>query len=433
MDFKELTRTDNEKTGTIALSITISKETVKNELEEFYSVVAVQSNKDSGVSWNEIDQAAMQMIPPEHYREIRRDFVVNRISSEALDSLDINPALTPSIHVLEYPSAEEDFFFGMSVVERPTLTLSSYEPVEIETEDIKLTDDLIEDRISMLLETRADFERVEDRPVVFDDCISVDIATVRDGKTVPHLTGKKMIFELADGSMPDEFVRQIVGTQVGETKTISYSVKKARAITDDAVDEYTATVTVIEQLKKTTPALTDDWINATMEQVSSVAEFRSAVAEELAAEVEATNRDTHARLANIELEKRLQGNIPDAFYQASHKGLMNKLKRGLTEKGQTLENYYEQNSMNEEELSVHMFIKSGENLRQGFALEALFDGRNMKITDRDLKYACDQAFGKDSYDSSTLRQSGRFRLVENSAKRMVALNWLTDTVVLKHQ
>ena len=110
---------------------------------------------------------------------------------------------------------------------------------------------------------------------------------------------------------------------------------------------------------------------------------------------------------------------------------MSKLERELSEKGQTLDDYYEQEHMNEEELSVQMLIKSGENLRQGFALEALFDGRGMHVTEEDLKCAFQQAFGSGAFDKGELEKTGKLRIVERAAKRMVALNWLADTAVVR--
>lgn len=431
MDFKEIVRTDSIETGAIQLSITVSKETLRIVLKDFYETAAKYCGKEPDAPWDEIDDAAEQAMAPGQYREMRRDYAVSIIVGEALSSLGITPELTPSIHALGYPDIHDDYSFELSVVEKPVLTLSSCEPVEIHTEDISVSNELIDNRISLLLESRVHYKRVEDHAVAPGDCIRVDIATMSEGKTVPHLTGKMMVLELADGSMPDGFVDQLVGVCVGETRTVDYSVKRPRAIADDDVDVYTATVTVIEQLRKDVPLLTEDWVGANIGQVSSVDEFRSGVAQGLAVEVAAVNRDTHARLANIALEKRLQGAIPDAFYQASRNGLMDKLERELAEKGQTLDNYYEQERMNEEELSVQMLIRSAENLRQGFALEALFEGREMEISDTDLERACEQAFGRDSYDLNELRQSGKHRLVESAAKRIVALKWLVDTAIVK--
>ena len=431
MDFKDITRSDNKETGAIVLSITVSKGTVEDELADFYSVVAAHKKMEPTAPWNEIDDAAMQTTPPEHYRELRKDFIINRLVAEALTSLEIKPVLTPNIHVTDYPSFEKDFSFEVSLVEKPILTLTSYEPVEIETEDIEVTKDLVDGRIEMLLESHAAYEVLEDHPVFLGDCISVDIVTICNGKTVPHLTGKRMIFELDDGSMPDDFVRQLTDVQVGEIKTIDYSVKRSRAITNNDVDRYTSTIAVLQQLKKKVPLLTDEWVKANIEQASSVDELCEGVEQKLIVEVASVNRDTHARLANNALAKRLQGKIPDILYQAARNGLMDKLERELAEKGQTLDDYYEQHHMNEEELSVQMLIQSVENLRQGFALEALFDGRGMEVTDADIKFAFVQAFGEESYDMDSLKKSGKFRLVEDSAKRIVALNWLAETAKIK--
>lgn len=431
MEFEELTRTDNKETGSIKIEIALSLETVSSILSEFYEVVGAHKGAAEGASWDEIDQAALATMPEESYRELRRDFVINFASGEALKALGITPELTPKVHVLEYPDSNETFYFDIAVVERPRVTLTSYDPVEIETEDAILSDELIDMRIASLLERHTDYEPAKPHPVMYGDCVKVDIATMRNGKTVPRLTGKNMIFELADGSMPDSFVKMLIGASIGETKTFDYTVKKDRAISDNDVDVYTATVTIVSQLSKCVPVLTDEWVNENIEAASTVAEFRRGVEKMIEAEIVHVNRDTHARLANIELAKRLEGKIPDELFQASRDGLMRRLERELSEKGQSIDDYYEENEMDEEELSVQMLIKSGENLRQGFALEALFDGRTMVLADDDLLYAYEQMFGKRDCSVPELRASEKYPVVERSAKRMVALNWLADTAIVK--
>lgn len=431
MDFKKLDRMNNEATGAIDLSVEVDALVVRQVLAEFYDVVATHCGVAADAPWTEVDEAAVHRLSSDGYREMRRDFVVNRVVGEALKAQSIEPALTPNIRVTTYPDAAEDFAFAVSVVERPKLLLSSVDPVEIETDDIEVTDEMVDARIAAFLESRADYLPIDDHPVVFGDCVRVDSATLCNGKTEPRLTGKKMVLELADGSMPDAFVKQLMGMSVGETKSIEYAVRRPRALTDDDVDTYLATVTVLGQLRKEVPELTDEWVDTHIEKAGSVAEFRAGVRQGLEVEVAQVNRDAHARLANIELEKRLQGTIPDAFYAASSEGLKRALERELAEKGQTIDDYYEQERMNEEELSVQLLIKSGENLRQGFALEALFDGRGMQLAETDLQYACTEAFGVGSYDPEALKRTGKFHLVESSAKRMVALNWLADTAIVK--
>lgn len=431
MEFLDVARRDNGETGAVEISAKVSSAAVKDQLSDFYEVVAPHQGLKADASWDDVDAAAMQSMGADRYRELRRDFVVNRLVSEALATCGVVPALTPRIHAVDYPEPYADYSFEVSIVERPRLVLTSCEPVEIETDDAEVTDALIDARIAEFLEAHAEYSVDVPRPVAYGDCVRVDMATLREGKTVPRLTGKSMILELAKGAMPESFVEGFVGTKVGETRVVDYAVRRPQALAADDVDGYTATVTVVEQLKKAVPKLTDEWVDENVESASSVADLRKGVARGLEVEVAQFNRDTHARLANIELAKRLQGIIPEEFYQVSRTALANKLERELSEKGQTLDDYLEQEHMNEEELSMQTFIQSAENLRQGFALEALFDGRGMSLSDEDLEYACEQAFGKETYDRALLERTGRFSLVESSAKRMVALNWLADTAVVR--
>lgn len=431
MEFKELTRTENPATGALEISLSVGADVVREQLAEFYEVVAPHHGLGLDVPWDEVDAVAGEKTGQESYREVRRDFVVNRVASAALHELGITPALTPRIHVLDYPEADAGFSFELSVVERPALALSSYEPVEVDPYEERVTDEMVASRIAGLLESRAAYEEAEPHPVRLGDCIAVNIMTVSEGKAVPHLTGSKMYFELEPGAMPDEFVNGVVGMAVGATKVIDYCVPRAHGMSDDDVDEFSATVTVLSQQVKKVPKLTDEWVDANVEKASSVEELFAGVRESMEAEMSILNRDTLARLANIELEKRLTGKIPDEFYQASSAGLRAKLERELAEKGQTIDDYLEAERMNEEELSVQMLIKSGENLRQGFALEALFDGRGMQLAESDLRFSCEQAFGPGSFDEPELRRTGRYALVESAAKRMRALNWLADTATVR--
>lgn len=431
MDFKKLERADDEATGAVEVAVVLDAAEVHRQLAEFYGAAGAACKLPSDAQWDDVDAAAARTMPPEDYREVRRDFVVNRAAGEALAALGIEPALTPRVRATAYPDAGEDFAFELSAVEKPALSLSSADPVEIEAEDVRVTGELVDARIAELMEARAEFLPADPHPVVLGDVVSVDVATFLEGRPVPRLTGKSMVLELADGSMPESFVERLVGMDVGQTRTFDYEVPRPRALGDGDVECYTATVTVLGQLRKEVPALTDAWVAESIEGASTAAEFRAAVARGLEAEATLFNRDAHARLANIELEKRLQGVIPDAFYQASRDGLRRSLERELAGKGQTIDDYYEQERMNEEELSVQLLIKSGENLRQGFALEALFDARGMELAEDDLRLACEEAFGAGSYDPETLERTGRRRVVEDAAKRIAALNWLADTAVVK--
>ena len=165
MEFEALERTGDEATGAAELDVVVGAEDVRRLLAEFYEVVAIHHGLAGDAPWEDVDAAAEKALSAEGYREIRRDYVVNRAAGAALERCGLVPALTPDVHVLTYPEAGSAFGFSLSVVERPRLALSSYGPVEVEMERMEVTDGLVDARIADFLEAHAAFDEAPPRPV----------------------------------------------------------------------------------------------------------------------------------------------------------------------------------------------------------------------------------------------------------------------------
>lgn len=430
MEFKKLENRVNSK-GSIEVEIELAPECVHELLVDFYSTIATYKGLAANSSFDEIEEAAKGAFPPDYFREVKRDFVVNRAVGEALERLEIKPALTPKIHALEYPADGEGYGFGVSVVERPALSLSSYEPVEIEADLVVVDDEMVKDKVSQILDGFADFVEAEARPVRRGDYLEVDIATQVNGGLSGELSGSHTIYCVTEGKMPTAFVDGMVGMTPGETKVISYDLPRLRGISEDDVDHYVVTVTVHGQRAKVEPELDDAFVRRNFPKVSTVEEFLSELRKDLEYDAMVFNKDTIVHLGNSVLEKRLEGYIPDEFYQASYTSQMNKLQHDLKKQGKTLQDYYDENEVNEEELSVQMLVKAGENLRQGFALEALFDGLDMRFEQGDLEEAGKRLLGLETVSEDSLKRLGKLHLVESAAKRMRSIAWLANTAVVR--
>ncbi len=260
------------------------------------------------------------------------------------------------------------------------------------------------------------------------DVIRVNIMTTKDGQKVPRLTGNKMLLDVDPDAMPMGFIQGLIGMNVGESKVITYEVKRDRGISDDDKDSYIAEVTIMIQQKKIEVDLTDEWVAEHYPNVGTVDAFFDEARKDLENEARAENQDTIAHLANVEIEKRLQGAIPDAFYSAASSNHFNKIEDELKQKGQTIDDYLESEQMNEEELSIRILAKCGEGLRQAFALEALFDGKGWELTEEDRKDAYVKLFGNSKpYDEGVLNRTGKLHLVDQAAKRVKAITWLVQT------
>ncbi len=426
MEFVKLERKPVDEKGAIAIEAEAAKQSVGELLEEFRQTIVQAKNLEADATWEDVDAAGSQAMGVEAFRELKRDFVVNHLVAEAMRQLEIHAALTPKIHVLEYPDASSDYRVDLSVVEQPQLRLSSYEPVTVHADMIEVTDMAVATRVADVLDRYATYEDADPKPIAMGDVVLVDVDTQQDDQLVGKLSGKHRVLAMDQDAMPKPFLEGIVGMEVGETRKVEFAVPRPRGISEEDVDRYISTVTMIAQQRKIEVELTDEWVRAHYPSVENVEAFFEEARKDVAFDIDNLNRDRVAHLANVELEKRLLGSIPDEFYQASYRNLMDKFERDLAKQGKTLDDYYEEEKTNEQELSVKMLIQSGESLKQGFALEALFDGRSMELTDEEISDAAARFFG-DRDDVETLERKGRLKLVQSMAKRSKAMAWLVET------
>lgn len=431
MKFDKLERVVGEG-GTIEISLTASADAVHDTLADLYGTISHYKHLGNDATFEEVEAAAEPSFPPDYFKEMRRDFVVSTVSSEAFKELGVVPALTPKIHAVDYPADGEPYSFELSIVERPAFALSSYEPVVIDLAPVVVTNEMVHDKLEEILDGHAKYEQVGSRPIERGDYVLLDVVTQKNDKIENRLSCTKTILHVDDEAMPSKFIDGIVGMSPGDTKVIKYEMPRPRGISANDVDRYIATVTVHSLQREIRPVFDDEFVLEYYPQVRNTYRFLEELRRDLEYDALVANKDSIAHLANTVIEKRLIGEVPDAFYQASFERQMNKLQKDLKKQGMSLDDYCEENQTNENELSMKMLIKSGENLRQAFALETLFDGRNMTFDPGDLEDAYKRVFGKSDYDEDDLKSSGKFGLVESAAKRVKALNWLVDTAVINN-
>ena len=429
----EFTKLESDKTtsGAIEVLATLAGSSVTELLGEFYETIGSYLRMPPTATHEEIDKEAHKELPEEYYRELRRDFVTNHITAEVIKQLGLKPLLTPQIHILTYPEADQDYAVELAIYERPEVSLSSYEPVEVEYDLDEASVDVLGANVAAIMDQYTTYEEIEPHMVHMGDIVRLDVTTMKNNELDTRFSGMAYVLETDSRTMPKPFVDGILGMKVGEEKKIEFTMPRPRGISKSDVDRYISNVKVLAQLKKNEVELTDEWVAENYDQISTAEEFLEEARKGVEYEVKKKNRETIAHLANVVIEKRLQGDIPDAFYQSSYRQQMNKLERELKQQGKTFDDYYQENEMNEQELSMHLLVKSGENLRQAFALEELFDGRDdLVLTDDDLKNAHLQLFKQPLEDVADLEKNGKSAVVEAAAKRIIALSWLVDTATV---
>ena len=148
--------------------------------------------------------------------------------------------------------------------------------------------------------------------------------------------------------------------------------------------------------------------------------------------IEETNAQTFLnqkrQAASIELAKRLEGSIPDEILRSMFMELLEGLKTQLKSQGTPFANFLEEHG-GEENVNMLLMWQARESLRQGYALDALFRHRKMKITEADVdSTACAIANLADPIKArENARAMGKMYAVKEAAQRFKATDWLVET------
>ena len=136
-----------------------------------------------------------------------------------LNELDIVPVKEGDYQEIDLCVDGTDYTYVVEFTLRPTPELSSYDAVEIEMPPAEVTEAEIDQQVDMLMGYHATFEDVE-RGVEAADYVTVDIKNVANAEA---LAGEGRMIAMGSGNLPKEFDEGLMGMNVDETKTISWT------------------------------------------------------------------------------------------------------------------------------------------------------------------------------------------------------------------
>ena len=147
------------------------------------------------------------------------DSLVPAAYSEALESEDIDPIDQPDLEILE----TEPVRFKATVPVRPTVTLGDYQAIRIAPEPVTVTDEMVEEQMTLIQRRFATLVPVE-RGAQWDDILTADIVGTVDGN--PFVQDEDAEFQLREGErllLPD-LAEEFLGMEAEAEKELEMTI-----------------------------------------------------------------------------------------------------------------------------------------------------------------------------------------------------------------
>ena len=175
------------------------------------------------------------------------------------------------------------------------------------------------------------------------------------------------------------------------------------------------------------PEVTDEWVADNMSPmgIATVAELRDRF--RATSEEELENRYAQAKMAAAmdEYAKRFEGEISEKMIEVMTQELYETFLAQLSQEGITLDAFFAQQHLTEEEVRANLATQAKMQLLQGFILDAIFRHEALKLEPGDMIAAMRNiAPGREEEAFEAMQKSGRSTLLKEGASRMKAAGWI---------
>ncbi len=363
--------------------------------------------------------------------QIIKGYVLSRFVPYVVDNLDDEIITEPKFFCKNEPVAGKDFELVVLVMLKPKFELTSYEPVDVTIPRMEVSDEELEEEIKNFAANNAEFEVVKDDSVtelMQGDYARFDTFVLLNGKKVKKLTNDNVMIQASYGTMPKEFIDNIVGMQKGEVREFSFSVEADDQ--DGKYDpvKYDARVKLNHFMRRTVPELTQEWFKRKYPYFKNLDEFKNKLREKVQSKYDEKLDTVKSLAVDYAILDRFSGEIPDEVFEFVMGNMTQNFNENLNKMGVSREQFFEEQNTTQEEYSANMMLEARRALRQGFALDSIYRNLNMELTDEDINNTLKQiAPGNEDRLFEEMKESGRTYVILEEARRNKAHQWLIDT------
>ena len=176
-----------------------------------------------------------------------------RFFAEAAEAENVRAIGQPEVDVTAVPLEDgQDLEFTVETDVRPEIELPDLEGIAVEVDEVKASDEDVEERLTALRERFGSLVGVE-RAVEDGDFVSLDLSAVIDGEEIDSVTG--VSYEVGSKNMLEGMDEALLGMSAGETRSFTAPLAGG----DHEGDDADCTVTVQSVKVRELPALDDEF------------------------------------------------------------------------------------------------------------------------------------------------------------------------------
>ena len=339
----------------------------------------------------------------------------------AVKEYDLHPVDRPDISLDEI-GAGQDLRFHLEVYVRPDVKLGEYKGLTVEAEQQKLTDEMVDARISQDQDKASRTVDVEDRPVQEGDTVNLDYAGTVDGVAFAGGTAQGQTLKIGSHQFIEGFEEQMVGMNIGEEKDLNvrfpdeYHAEELKG--KDAV--FHVKVNGIQVTEK--PELDDDFA-ADISEFNTFAEYKDSIVRELTKQIDKSNEIAAENALVEKATENAEMDVPQAMIADQAEYMVREMAMRMSYQGLKMEDYLKYTGQTMDGIKAMYMPEAEKRVKTELVIDAIRKAENIEPAESDIEKAIADQAERSGQDLESFRKNltdeQKDYLKDNAAIQMV--------------
>ena len=358
--------------------------------------------------------------------------LVDEAYRDVFSKLEEKPLATsePSLEDLGEVELDKDFVFKITYETFPEIKFGEYKNVEVEKEEIEVSDKDVADEVSKYL---AEFSTIETKEgeLVEGDIACVEYKVFEDGKEVE--SKDKEYVHIGKEYDKYKLSKDLLGVKNGEEKEITKTFDKDALPSVIAGKTFTIKAKVSEIKYEKKPELTDDLAKQIDKNVATAEEFKNKLKENMTSYAnDLTKQKMYQKIMDKVLES-FEGVIPASMLKAELKSYFDDiLQRVGGDEKRALAMLKLEGFDSKEAYLDSMKDKAERSIKELLVMHNIVKKENFEVSEDDMKKFFDsfaKMYGTTDGNAlyETYKKSGQLGMFEDSVKQNKARDFICDS------
>lgn len=303
--------------------------------------------------------------------------------AEEADNCDVEIVSQPKIDVVQV-EAGKPMIFTAEVALKPEVTLGAYKGIEVEKQNIEVTDEEIQAEVDKERENNSRVIDVDDRAVEDGDMVKLDFEGFVDGVAFEGGKGENYDLTIGSGSFIPGFEEQLVGAVIGEEKEVNVTFPEEYHSADLAGKAAVFKCTVNEIKVKELPDADDDFAQDVSE-FDTLDEYKADIRKTLMEKKEKEAKSAKEMAVVEKIVENAEMEIPDAMIDEQVRRMADDFAQRLQSQGLTVEQYFQFTGMTAEKLFEQMRPDALKRIQNSLVLEAVAEAEQIEVSEERLE------------------------------------------------